>query len=312
MKRTSKLVFALLVTMALMAAGCGDDSDDGAGGASGTTVPDGPTITVGAQDFGESAILAQIYGQALAAHGYGVEFQDLGGYRDIEFGAFESGAINFAAEYVASTLEYLNNNAGEATSDVDATLALLEPLLADKGLVALEPAPGVNTNAFVITKDTSESLGITTISDLAEKGTALKLGGPADCPTNNACIPGLQTVYGADFSNNFIGLDTGVIPTSLENGEIGVAVMFSTDGVLADDNLVLLEDDKGLFNADNIVPITTDDVVAAYGDSFTDLINSISAKLTTDELTALNQQYSVDKADAADLAKEWLQSNGFT
>lgn len=310
MKRTTRWGLALVAVLTLVAVSCGNDKDES--GSTGSTQPSGPTITIGSQDFGESAILAQVYGQALATEGYSVGYKDLGGYRDIEFGAFSSNEINFAPEYVASTLEFLNNKAGQATSDVDATLALLQPLLAAKGLVALDPAPGVNTNAFVITKKTSDELGITTISDLAAKGTSLKLGGPADCPTNNACIPGLQEVYGADFSNNFVGLDTGVIPTSLTNGEIGVAVMFSTDGVLADDNYVLLEDDKGLFNADNIVPITTDAVIEAYGTSFSDFVNGISAKLTTDELVGLNEQYAVDKADAADIAKEWLQANGFS
>ncbi len=98
--------------------------------------PDGPTITIGTQDFGESAILSQIYGQVLINAGYSVEYQELGGYRDLEVPAFESGDINFAPEYVASMLEFLNEFAGEATSDVDETVGLLP-----RGAGRARPAP---------------------------------------------------------------------------------------------------------------------------------------------------------------------------
>ena len=131
-------------------------------------VPDGPDITIGAQDFGESAILAQIYGQAFEAAGYPVAFQALGGFRDIEIPAFESGDINFAPEYAASLLEFLNDSAGEATGDIDETVGLLEPYLADIDLVALDATAAVDTNTFVVTQETSDDLGLTTLSQLAD------------------------------------------------------------------------------------------------------------------------------------------------
>ena len=75
---------------------------------------------------------------------------------------------------------------------------------------------------------------------------------------------------------------------ALDGGEIDVAILFSTDGVIADKGWVVLEDDKGLINADNIVPITTDEVIEAYGDDLATPSTSISAALSTGELTELN------------------------
>lgn len=131
-------------------------------------VPDGPTITIGAQDFGESAILAQIYGQGLEAAGYPVEYQELGGFRDIEVPAFANGEINFAPEYAASMLEFLNESAGEATGDVDETVTLLQGYLDDIDLVAYAPTDAVDTNTFVVTQETADELGISTLSDLKD------------------------------------------------------------------------------------------------------------------------------------------------
>ena len=134
--------FLIPITVAatvLGLAACGGDDDDsdatgtlppvatGAASAPAPTEPaaavcaeGGPEIVIGAQDFGESVILAEIYGQALANAGCSVKQQALGGYRPLVFESFAAGEINFTAEYAASALEFLNEGAGEATGDIDA------------------------------------------------------------------------------------------------------------------------------------------------------------------------------------------------
>jgi osmoprotectant transport system substrate-binding protein len=298
--------------MALVAAGCGDDDDDDAGGGGDVTVPEGLAISIGAQDFGESAILAEIYSQGLADSGYDTSIQEVGGFRDLEMPAFENGDINFAPEYAASMLEFLNEFAGEATSDVTETVELLQARLDDLNLTALEPSAAVDTNAFVVTQETADDLGLATLSDLAANGQGLTLGAPADCETNAFCIPGLQSVYGLDLSAGFQALETGAIPDALEQGAVDVAVLFSTDAVIAENGWVLLEDDKTMLAADNVVPVVANELVDVYGDIFVDRVNEISAELTTDGLTELNRRYVVDREDAEDIAADWLSENGLT
>ncbi len=302
-----KLLLALLGVLALVVAACGDDDGGDNGGAD--APPDGPTIVIGAQQFGESEILAQIYGQALADAGYPVQYQSLGGYRDIVFSSFEGEQINFTAEYAASALEFLNQQAGEATPDIDETAPLLRDRLDELDLVAAEASPAVNSNAFVVTRDTAEQLDLTSIGNLTDD---LTLGGPADCPTNPFCIPGLRDVYGVDLEDDFVSLDgQAIIVPALEGGEIDVAILFSTDGVISDLDLVVLEDDKGLINADNIIPVFTQELVDAYGDDFVDLVNSISASLDTESLTELNRLVDIELEDADAVARGWLEDKGF-
>jgi osmoprotectant transport system substrate-binding protein len=318
MRRHLKVI-AVLAAFVLLGAACGDDDDDTAssGGGSESTVPEGPAISIGAQDFGESQIVAQIYQGALENAGYDVSVQDLTGFRELVFDGFESGDINLAPDYVASQLEFLLSDAGEeggqATSDVDETLAKLTPLLEDRGLVALTPSDAVDTNAFVITQETSDDKGITTLSDLAANGADLTLGAPPDCETNGFCIPGLMRVYGVDFTSHFQPLEFGLIPDALDAGEVQVGVVGSTDGRLADESTgwVLLEDDKGMFAADNVFPVASQELVDAYGDDFKDLMDSISGELTTDDLIAMNKRYDIDHDDAEDIAADWLSDHGF-
>lgn len=291
------LAAALLV---LAACGSGDDAQEG------------PGITIGAQDFGESAILAEVYAGALAEEGYEVSIQPLGGFREIVLGSFESEEINFTPEYAASMLEYLNENQGEATGDAEETTSLLQGYLDELGLVAYTPSPAIDTNAFVVTPETSESLGIQTISDLAGNEGDLTLGGPPDCETNPFCIPGLQDVYGIDFSDSFTPLDAGSVTVqALEAGEIDVAVLFSTSGIIADRGWILLEDDQNMLAADNVVPVVSDAVDEAYGDEFRSLVDEVSAAMTTEDLTELNRRFDIEAEDADQIASEWLADNGF-
>lgn len=308
MRKHLRLTAAVVVaSLALVAGACSSSSTDDAG-----TAPAGPDIVIGAQDFGESAVLAEIYSQALSGAGFTTRIQALGGYRDLEIGAFERGEINFAPEYVASMLEYLNNKAGQASGDVNATYALLQEQLANKGLVALSPAPGVDTNAFVVTAATAERYNLRTLEDLAAVAGQLKLGGPADCRTNPFCLPGLQATYGADLSGNFVPLDTGVVATALENGEIDVAVLFSTDGRIDAKGWTLLLDPRQMLAADAIVPVATTTLVDAYGSRMSEVVDNVSNLLTTGELIALNKSYDVDKESARDIASRWLSAKGLT
>jgi osmoprotectant transport system substrate-binding protein len=309
MPRTLRLLLTLLATVALVAAGCGDDDDGGETADTQADVPSGPTITIGAQNFSESAILAEIYKQSLEDAGYEVGIQTLGGFRDIEIAAFDSDEINFAPEYAASLLEFLNEQAGEATADAGRTVEKLQPYLEDKGLTALEPSEAADQNTFVVTPETSDEVGLETLTDLAENGQDLSLGGPADCETNAYCIPGLQRVYSLDLRGNFTALDPGAVADALEAGEVDVGLLFTTNPRIEDEGWVQLEDDKEMLAADNIVPVVKGELVDAYGADFESLVNDLSAALTTEELTDLNRRVDIDKEDAVDVAADWLAEN---
>jgi osmoprotectant transport system substrate-binding protein len=300
-------------------AACGDDDDDSGSaansGASGdnceSSTQEGPTVDIGAQDFGESAILAAVYAGALNCGGIEANAVEVGGNRELLFDAIDSGDVNFAPDYVASELEFLNGGQGQATSDVDETLGFLEPLLEERGLVAFDPSDAVDTNAFVMTADRSEELGIESLSDLADHQD-LTLGAPQDCEDNQFCLPGLERVYGLDLSENFTPLEAGPLFDALESGDVDVATLFSTDGRIADAGLVLLEDDEHMLAADNIFPLATQDLADAYGDTLTNQLDAVSSALTTDDLIEMNKRYDIDKDDAEDIAADWLSDHDIT
>ena len=89
-----------------------------------------------------------------------------------------------------------------------------------------------------------------------------------------------------------------------------MGLLFSTDANIAVKGFVLLEDDKSLQAADNVVPVVRDAILSQSGDDLKRILNAVSAKLTTKDLTELNKLVGVDKKDPKDVARDWLKKQG--
>ena len=292
------VVGATLLAMALVAGACGSGDD-----------ADGPTIVVATFNFGESLILGEIYAQVLEDAGYPVE-RNLGlGSREVVKPALESGEIGLVPEYTGSLGNFLGVT---PTADEQSTWQEVKDAFEENGVTLLAYAPAQDKNGFVVTGETAASLGLAKVSDLAPVAGDLVFGGPPECPERLNCLPGLESVYGLTFSE-FKPLDVGgpLTVAALEGGDIDVGVLFTTDGVIAAKGLVLLEDDQGLNPAENIVPAVGMDIVDAYGDDFVELLDGVSAAITTPGLTEMNRRAGIDQEDPAAIAADWLASNGF-
>ena len=265
MRRFRKSVLgATLLALILMLGACGgsgeDDNDDTGGGGEESK----PALTVGSDAFAEAQIVGEMYAQVLENAGYEVSRQLDIESREVRLPAMESGDIDIAPEYLASLLSVLDPEGTEkepATADPVEVGTRLEPLLADIGLETLDASDVVDTNAFVVTQETADEFGLTTVSDLASVAGDMTLGGPPECPKRPFCIPGLKDVYDVEFGD-FKSLDYGASITALAGGEIDVALLFSTDGTIADQGFVVLEDDQGLQAADNITPLVRSEIAS--------------------------------------------------
>jgi len=138
----------------------------------------------------------------------------------------------------------------------------------------------------------------------------LILGGPPECPQRPFCAVGLEETYGLTFKE-FKPLDAGgpITVEAVKNGQVDVGLLFTSDPAIAVNGFVLLEDDKGLQLADNLVPVLRQEVLDATPE-VADLLDAWSAKLTQEALTELNKQVAVDQKDPKDVAAAWLAANG--
>jgi len=304
LKRISVLG-ASMVALALVTTSCGSSG--------GTSSAAKATIRIASFNFSESIILAHIYGGALKNKGYTITYRDGLGNREIVEPSLENGLIDLYAGYAATDLNFIDKRQGaalEAGTDAAANVAKINSRLSSKGVKALDPSPAVDQNAFAVTKAEADQYHLAKLSDLTPSvASQWTLGGPAECPQRPFCAPGLESTYGLKFKT-FKSLDTGGPLTfaALKQGAINIGLVFSSDGGITANNFVVLEDDKHLQQADNIVPLIRTDVLNS---EITTLLNSIDAKLNTPDLTAMNKSADVDKQDPADLASTWVKTHGF-
>ena len=265
------------------------------------------TLIVGSTNFPEQLILANMYEDILEARGIvEVETRLNLGSREIVFPALRNSEIEALPEYTGALLAYLTGGETSARTP-DAVLAQLRDELPE-GIVALEPSPAQDKDALVVRPETAEKYDLTTVSDLADVAGELIVGGPPEMKTREAGLPGLKDVYGIEFQE-FRSLDAGgpLTKNALKNGDIGVARMFTTQGAIDENGWVVLEDDKNLIPAQNLIPVIREGSVTP---EIRAALNELSAALSTETLTKLNAKVGVEKMDPEAVAEEWLKAQG--
>jgi osmoprotectant transport system substrate-binding protein len=300
MRRAGPVV-ALVLAMALLVAG-------GCTPAAKRPPPEDPrrpVITVTSFDFPESETLAELYGQALRQQGYPVEIVARLGPREIVQPALEQGRVDLVLGYLGSTLNFLYEKR-VATADPRATRARLTQALTSRGISVLAFAKAEDRNGFVVTGDLARRRQLERISDLAPIAHQLTFGGPPECPDRPLCLKGLLDVYGLQFAQFEAMPSRTTTADALETGEIDLGMLETTNGNLADRDLVQLTDDRRLQPAENIAPMMPTKTVTAYGPTLVRLINAITAQLNTQDLIQMNQRVELEGAKPAAVAADWL------
>ena len=299
------MLAATLVVVTVGLPGC---SGSGAGGTS--RVPTGAkeTIVVGVSGaFAENQIVAEMYAQVLERAGYTIQRQlDLRS-REISQNALESGQIDLKPEYLSSLLLFLDPNA-QASSNLAQVARQSSQVLQPRGITLLTPSPAQDTNEFVANRKTAQQFNLTTMSSLARVAGQMTMGGPPECPQRPFCIPGLERAYGILF-DDFKPLDAGGPQTvaALKNNEVQIGLLFATDPSIRQNGFVPLLDDKHLQNAENLTPLIRSEKLS---DEVRSLLDGVSERLSTENVTELVGKVVIDRQGVAAVAKEFLIANG--
>ena len=301
--RRSLMTLAALATTSLVLAGCSSTNNS-----TGTAAAK-PTIKIGATNFEEQEIVANIYGDVLVHAGYKVKIEPALGTRAVVVPAIEHGQIDIEPDYAASLLGFLHGGKPQpAGTQIATAVAADKTALSSFGVTVLPATSALDTNVFAVTKATAAKDHLTTLSSLAPYASKLVLGGPPECPTFAGCQAGLVSTYGMHFAS-FKSLDEAgpLSVAALKNGDVGVVELFSSDGNVVSNNFVALTDDKHLEGADYIVPVIRKSIDTP---AVANALNSLDQKLTTDAISKLNLDVTANKQQPAAVAKTWLQSVG--
>lgn len=301
---------ALTAATALLA-GC-SSKDDTSGGNPLTDdgkAADG-TVVVGSNNFPESTLLADIYGEALKAKGIKVTYKPNIGSRETTYGLIKNGSIKVLPEYNGALLAYLDAKAKPTTTD--ATTTAIEAKL-DSTLTLLKPAAAQSKDSVTVNAATAKKYHLTeksTVADLKDIAKDLVIGASPEFQTRHQGLVGLKDVYGLEFKS-FRALDAGgpLTQAALKKDAVQAGDIFTTDPTISKENFVVLQDPKNLFGFENVQPLVHKGALSQKG---ADALDAVSAKLDTATLLDLDTQVQAQNKDPLDVAKAWLKSAGLS
>lgn len=170
----------------------------------------------------------------------------------------------------------------------------------------LPQSSATDEDVYVVTRAFADRNDVHSLADLASVDTPITLGGASEGEDRPNGPAGLEKTYGTTV--RFTPIEDGGGPLTvkaLQDGSVQLAVMYSADPAIADNDLVMLDDPESLMTASNVVPIVSDRVSQKARRA----IKRIDRELTPSGLVALNRKSVDDQQSAAVIAKAWLRTH---
>lgn len=320
--RRAALATAALMTASLTACGLGTAagpilSGDLDGPVSDVDL-DGLEIAVGSKNFTENIMLGKMAVSLLASAGAEVnDLTNIPGSAAARQAQLD-GQIDAMWEYTGTGwITYLGYE-DPIPDEQEQYVAVRDEDLDRNNLAWLPPAPMNNTYGFAITQETSDRLGITSLSQIKDLPVEERTFCVESEFTNRPDgLPGMLETYGVPLGDpngvpedNLRTYQTGAIYSATDKGECTFGEIFTTDGRILALDLTVLEDDLQYFPKYNVSLVVNDTVLEDHP-ALEELFGPVSEKLTDEVLIELNAEVDVEGREPVDVAFEWLQEEGF-
>ncbi|WP_045523924.1 ABC transporter permease/substrate-binding protein [Neobacillus niacini] len=265
-------------------------------------------IVIGSKNFSEQLILGHMLADLVESK-TDIEVDrkmNLGGSQ-VAFSAIKNGDIDVYVEYTGTGLVNILNQSPQ--SDSDKVYDHVKKEFHEKfGIEMLKPLGFNNTYALAVRQDTAQQYNLDTISDLAKVSDGMIMGPTIEFPNREDGLIGLSKTYNLNFKE-VKAVDGGLRYTALDNHKSDVIDAFSTDGLIEEFGLKVLEDDKNFFPPYYAVPIVKEETLKEHPE-LEEALNALAGKLTDDKMRKLNYKVDSLKESPAKVAKEFLQEEG--
>lgn len=295
----SIISFTLLTTVVLTAAtaaGCSKKN---------TAEKAAQKVVVGSKDFTESLVLAEIYSKALEVNGFTVDRKfNIGGQGP--HAALVKGDIDFYPEYTGTALTTILKEAPlfDAKQVYDKVAAEYKTKFK---LVWLDQANINDSQGLVVTKKVSDQYGIKTISQLQANADKIRFASNGSFDDREDGLVGLNKVYGKFNFKSKTVFDDGIKYQVLKNNQADLAVAYTTEGSLVDDQFVVLEDDKHLWPPYYVAPVIKEDLVSK-SPKIAKILNAVSSKLDNKTIIKLNSEVDNNKKEYEQVADDYYNT----
>lgn len=288
-------------------------------GCSETTEEKGP-ITVATMIDSEGAVLGNVLLLLLEQEGFETVDQIAFGTPDILRPALVEGNVDLIIDYTGSGQYYGAvadaevwsdpQNGYEATRDFD---------LAENDLHWLTPAKANNTEMLAVNREFAEENNLETMYDLARyinDGGDVKIICSNSFASNTLGLLGYQSAYGFELTEEQLIIlshgNTTEMLTALKEGTNGVNVslVYGTDGALNEMDMVVIEDPLNVPPVYLPTPVLRGELMNEY-DELATIFEEVFMSLDLETLQGLNAKVAFGGENANDVAKKYLEDNGF-
>ena len=294
-----RLLCALALVGALLAAGCG-------GGSDAKKAPALPLITIGTKNFTEQYILGELYAQTLRKAGFRVDLKSNIGSSEIIDKALTAGSLDMYPEYTGVLLSEIAGDRSRPPSAAK-TYAAARAFEQKRGFTLLAATPFSDSNALVVLPRFAKKWHLSSIADL-KRVPRLRLGALPEFAARFEGSMGLRSVYGLT-NFRFFPLQVTDRYHTLDDGKVNVLAVFTTEGQLSAGSYVVLRDPLKLFAYQNLAPVIRRDLVRRYGGRLTAPLDRLTRRLTTDVMRRMNAAVDLRRQKPAAVAARFL-TNG--
>jgi osmoprotectant transport system permease protein len=266
--------------------------------------PSASAVVLGSKNFTEQVILGEILAAHLESRGFQVDRRlNLGGTA-LCHEAVLRGQLDLYVEYTGTALTDILKR--PVSSDPAAVLETVRGAYRELGLTVGEPLGFNNTFALAMRKERAQALGVARISDLGKHATTLRVGLFGEFLEREDGMPGLLRAYGFRLGMRPREMDLGLLYRALLEDQVDLVVGSATDGLIAANDLLILEDDRRYFPPYDAVPVMNAARERAHP-GLEAAVRELAGRITGDAMRRLNHEVDGEHRAPADVARQFLQ-----
>lgn len=260
-------------------------------------------IRVGSKNFTEQIVLGEIVAQQLERAGLTVERRlNLGGTFICDR-ALRSGDIDVYVEYTGTADTAVFKEPVE--TDPGRVLERVRRRYAEGGLTVLPPLGFENTFAILVRGDDARRLRLKTIEDAATATPSWQAGFGYEFLQRADGYPGLSQKYGLRFAAPPRAMDLSLIYRALAERQVDLIAGDATSGLIAADDLFMLEDNRHYFPPYAAVPVARAAALLRYPRA-REALEALGGRITIDDMRRMNQAVDAGRQDPAAVAQAFL------
>lgn len=186
----------------------------------------------------------------------------------------------------------------------------------ERGLMLVSKFGFENTYALAVKNEYAEANNVDTISSLKPFTKDLVFGSEHEFFDEEGTMRfnPFNAHYGIEWKDS-ASIDIGLKYSAIDNGNIDVTMVYSTDGLNKKSNLRILTDDQKFFPQYYGAYLTRETIFEEFKETAPNLeevLTSLEGKISTEEMIDLNYAVDADGRDPNEVAKEFLVSKGLS